>query len=133
MASSTESGLDLNGVLSRYLAERDEALGGEPDLPLFPAWDFRRRRMGTVPLQARGKALATALKKTIRELNEEYGMTVPEAIFSTHSLRRGGATAMGQANVDPALIQQHGRWTSECYKRYIEKSVLERLQATRVM
>ena len=40
--------------------------------------------------------------------------------ISTHSLRRGGATALFASGVPEAAIMAHGRWTSLAYRRYID-------------
>ena len=48
--------------------------------------------------------------------------------FSTHSLRRGGATWAFQAGVSGELIQILGDWKSDAYKGYIDVS-LEARQA----
>ena len=39
--------------------------------------------------------------------------------FSSHSLRIGGATAAAAAGTEPAIIQELGRWRSQCYRRYL--------------
>ena len=38
--------------------------------------------------------------------------------FSTHSLRIGGATAAAAAGIEPNIIQELGRWRSQCFRRY---------------
>ena len=40
--------------------------------------------------------------------------------FSSHSLRRGAATACHQKKISGMEIQELGAWRSDCYKRYIE-------------
>lgn len=42
------------------------------------------------------------------------------ADYAGHSFRRGGATALFRAGIPSETIQAQGRWTSDCYKRYIE-------------
>ena len=58
-----------------------------------------------------------------------------ERRYAGHSLRRGGATALVLAGVPAAHIQQHGRWRSDAYKRYIEYALSPavRLLATRAL
>ena len=38
--------------------------------------------------------------------------------YAAHSFRRGGANALKEQGATPMEIQEHGRWTSECYRRY---------------
>jgi len=40
---------------------------------------------------------------------------------------------MKEAGWPPERIQEHGRWTSDCYKRYLERGAEERLDVTRGM
>ncbi len=40
--------------------------------------------------------------------------------FASHSFRRGAATTAAAVGVPSWLIQDLGRWASDCYKRYIE-------------
>ena len=40
--------------------------------------------------------------------------------YSSHSFRRGGATWAFGCEVSPELIQIHGDWKSEAYKRYLD-------------
>ena len=44
------------------------------------------------------------------------------ANINTHSLRRGGASALAAAGVSHEIIKTLGRWKSDAYKRYIELS-----------
>lgn len=39
--------------------------------------------------------------------------------YSPHSFRRGGATFAYQAGVPERLIQRHGDWSSDAYRRYL--------------
>jgi integrase len=49
--------------------------------------------------------------------------------YGSHSLRKGGATAMAAANVEARLIKRHGRWRSDAVYVYITDSTLTRLNA----
>lgn len=133
LAEQTRSNIEVGRALREYLAARDETLGDGEELPLFPAWEFKKRRLGRRHLNSKGKALADSLRRTIQEANEMLkprGGGFEEKYFSTHSLRRGGATAMADAGVEARLVQAHGRWTSDCYKRYMEMAVEERRSAS---
>ena len=54
----------------------------------------------------------------LRRLLTSIGLTPNE--FASHSFRRGAATAAAAARMPPWLIQTLGRWSSDCFKRYIE-------------
>jgi integrase len=43
---------------------------------------------------------------------------ISDTNISGHSLRRGGTTDMFLAGVPESVIALHGRWRSECYRRY---------------
>jgi site-specific recombinase XerC len=45
------------------------------------------------------------------------------ARYAGHSFRRGGASALQEAGVPAALIQQHGRWASDAFRRYLDSSI----------
>jgi hypothetical protein len=57
------------------------------------------------------------------------------ARYAGHLFRRGGASALLLAGVDPASIQRHGRWTSDAWRGYIDSSdnPALRLLATRAL
>ena len=46
--------------------------------------------------------------------------------FSPHSFRRGGATFAFQAGVPERLMQRHGDWRSDAYRRYLSLSLTQR-------
>lgn len=46
-------------------------------------------------------------------------MGLDPAVFGTHSLRIGGATQLAMCNFSTSQIQEVGRWTSDCYRRYL--------------
>jgi hypothetical protein len=50
--------------------------------------------------------------------------------YAGHSFRRGGTTAMLQAGVSQVIVQRHGRWVSDAFKRYLDSISSP---ATRVM
>lgn len=130
MAARTAGGVPVWRVMRRYLRARDEALGGEGSLPLFPRWDFQRRTLGTQFLAGKGEALNAAMKKHIKRVNQQYGLKLDPGLYASHSMRRGGATAMHAAGVPAQDIQAHGRWSSDCYRRYLEPSMKRRALAT---
>ena len=50
--------------------------------------------------------------------------------YSGHSFRRGGASFMARCGLSDHWIMTHGRWKSDCYRRYIDLGVMHRLLAT---
>lgn len=42
--------------------------------------------------------------------------------FSSHSLRRGGASCMSQSGLSVADVKARGRWRSSCVYKYIKTS-----------
>jgi integrase len=50
----------------------------------------------------------------------------PQAQFSLHSFRSGGATAAATAGVSRENIALHGRWKSNAMERYIRSSVAQK-------
>lgn len=53
--------------------------------------------------------------------------------FSSHSLRRAGASWAFKAKVSGELIQAHGDWASEAYLRYLELSFSQRMSVAQSM
>ena len=48
--------------------------------------------------------------------------------ISSHSLRRGGTSALFAAGVPDTAIMAHGRWSSMAYRQYIDFDSSEELQ-----
>lgn len=46
--------------------------------------------------------------------------------FAGHSFRRGAATWAAAQGIDAETIKLLGRWNSDCYKRYVDRSATER-------
>jgi hypothetical protein len=67
------------------------------------------------------QAMASWFKNSLR----------PGAQFKGHSLRRGGATNLFNANVSADTIQRLGRWKTDAYKVYLEPDLGHLLDAQR--
>ena len=52
---------------------------------------------------------------------------LPQGEFSSHSLRRGGATFLRLCGASLEEVQERGDWRSDCVKQYLKASVVERL------
>lgn len=68
-------------------------------------------------------------RELIKEKIEVLGLNAKD--YSTHSLRRGGATACALNNVPDRLFKKHGRWKSEYAKDgYVTESMEEKLEVS---
>ena len=73
---------------------------------------------------------------TIREyFKVNFKDIVPDiSLFSTHSLRSGGASAAANAGVPDRLFQRHGRWRSVSAKNgYVDDSLGSRLSVSKML
>ncbi len=71
------------------------------------------------------------LIKCMRACIQALGL--PAAQYAGHSFRRGGASSLAAAGTPDHLIQALGRWSSECYRLYIELPVEAIAAASRAM
>ena len=60
-------------------------------------------------------------------------LNLPVSMFSSHSLRRGGASCMFQSQVPVSMIKAHGTWRSDCYQRYLSFNNQQKLEPTKKM
>ena len=73
---------------------------------------------------------------TIREyFKVNFKDIVPDiSLFSTHSLRSGGASAAANAGVPDRFFQRHGRWRSVSAKNgYVDDSLGSRLPVSKML
>ena len=70
----------------------------------------------------------TAFVKQFRIWLSELGLS--PNMFSCHSFRRGGATWAFQSGVPDIIIKAQGDWSSDCYMRYSNFSIADRLVAS---
>ena len=61
------------------------------------------------------------LSRSLKVLVQSVGLHPSQ--FTTHSLRRGGATFAFQSGVQGEAIQKMGDWSSDCYKRYLDSTL----------
>lgn len=54
-------------------------------------------------------------------------------LYSTHSFRRGGATFAFESGVNTELLQSHGDWRSDAYKKYLEFNLEKKLTVSKKM
>ena len=112
-------------ALSNYLGffVRFPALPHELNTPLF----ITRRK--TADFHAMTDIEFTA---TVRRLIQLTSPGCDASQYAGHSFRRGGTSALKLAGVDDSVVQLHGRWKSDAYRRYIdvEHDIALRLLAT---
>ena len=73
----------------------------------------------------------TDFTSSIKSLISRIGLHPTE--FSPHSFRRGGATFAFQAGVPERLIQRHGDWRSDAYRRYLALPLSQRTMVADLM
>jgi hypothetical protein len=64
---------------------------------------------------------ATAVVRTLRSCLQRLGL--PAMDYSGHSFRRGSATSAAAAGMPDSDIQLLGRWSSNCFRRYVDPEV----------
>ncbi|SPO28309.1 uncharacterized protein UTRI_04706 [Ustilago trichophora] len=57
--------------------------------------------------------------------------SIPPALYSGHSFRRGAATWAASNGVDADTIRGLGRWRSDCFRRYVDRSAADRAATTK--
>lgn len=80
---------------------------------------------GDSPLFCDKGGKAMTLRKVMpafRAALAELGHVVPARVGI--SFRAGGATRLGDMGMSPDLIKLRGRWSSDCFERYVRKSLL---------
>ena len=127
----TESGLQVGGIVRRWVAIRNADTENNREASLFPALSNPKQKMEARPLAPKGDVVSKALKKHLKEIAEKHGVHfVDISLVGMRSLRRGGANAMREAGISDEEIKLHGRWTSDCFRKYFERSAEDRLRAT---
>jgi hypothetical protein len=98
------------------------------DLVPAPAESFAfvlPSKKGLIPVSYSG--LQSSLKKVLQTLGLD-----PQA-YASHSFRRGGATWAFKAKVPANLIQFHGDWKSDAYKRYLRFDLQDKVSVVKHM
>lgn len=131
LAWETRSGVKVGDIISRWVNAR-RARGAQPGDALFTAWDKTRGVMTSRALRSKD-ALSLQFSRQLARMAAAMSLNLDTSGYSTHSLRRGGANAMKEFGATPMEIQEHGRWSSDCYKRYLERTARERLRLTAAM
>ena len=76
-------------------------------------------------LPSRPSISYSVFSKVLKRLLERAGL---EGNFSSHSLRRGGATHMSMVGCTVPQIKERGGWVSDCVFRYIKPTLSHRVR-----
>ena len=80
------------------------------------------------------KLSAKRTNTLLKEWLKRAGVPKDErALFGSHSLRRGGATAAAAKKIRMLVLKRHGRWKSDAVYLYIMDSTEERLSVSRAV
>jgi integrase len=114
LAWEVSSRIAVQQVVSSLLAQHSR-WESDPDSMLL---GNRGRRPGPVSKEQLGKII----KERVGEWAEWAGVAINLSTIGTHSLRRGGATALYEAGTSAVDIKRLGRWRSDCFIKYLEMS-----------
>ena len=114
-------------LLHVYLRMADIKLTKVSERFLFTRILFKN---GKLQLFKPNQALSyTNVRDVVKVKASQIGLNA--ALYSTHSMRAGGATAAAEANVPERLMQKHGRWASAVSKdRYVKDGLGKRLKVS---
>ena len=114
-----------------------------PDSPLCPVQAIFKAFTSSASAPADGPAFVypcgvgySALTSTVflNRISACLGAGgVDPGLFSGHSFRRGGATWCYRIGLSGDTIRLLGDWSSDCYLKYIDDSVLTRFEAIKTM
>ena len=111
-------------VLCTVLAN-ENMMRATPASPDDPVFSMRTNKGKVKPLIYRH------LQEKIKGLIAKTGRD--PHLYVSHSFRRGGCSWAFKAGVPTDLIQHHGDWLSECYKRYLTFDFNEKLSVSEAM
>lgn len=92
-----------------------------PASPTHPAFCLHNKRNQLVPLTYR--TLSDQFKLWIQLIGRD------PVSYSLHGLRRGGASFAFESNLAAETIMLLGDWASDSFRRYIDQSLQQRIQA----
>lgn len=95
---------------------------GDENTPVFVHYNRAGR---LIPISY--ELFQTKLRKLVAQTGED------PSLYSSHSLRRGGASWAFSSKVPVDLIQSHGDWSSDCYKKYLQFSFKDKLSVSEQM
>jgi hypothetical protein len=120
LAEITHRGVPIGRIVRRLLARCMGIVAGSLERPLLvQGRSGIRWGIGTVTERLRARLMEVMLVRPELRVNLTG--------LSSHSLRKGGATAAANAGVSEEEIKAHGRWKSDAVKFYIRQSPVVRM------
>ncbi|SPO26379.1 uncharacterized protein UTRI_03968 [Ustilago trichophora] len=104
-------------------------LVGGPECPVERLRVLTAKRAASAPLFGLGRSgteplTRSAFVATLRRAIAWAGLE--PAAYAGHSFRRSAATWAARLGASPDTIQCLGRWNSDCFRRYVDRSATER-------
>lgn len=130
LAETSSSGFPVAAFVRHHLdGIRSSGAGGDQPLVSQGAkWP------GGIGLRWRRETFTQRLRDLLSEVAAARNPAPFNATqFSSHSLRRGGATAAYEAGVSLEAIMRHGRWRSSAVLTYVRESVQVRMEVVQCM
>lgn len=90
-----------------------------PVKALRKAWDEAKDKRPMAALFQTQEGKTMTYESFRRLLKQAIMQAKLEGKFSPHSFRIGGATELAMQKVPPHVIKAMGRWSSDCYQRYV--------------
>ena len=112
------------GAVINPVKTYEDFIAQNPAPANFPAFSYISN--GVIKILTQQQYI-DVLKMALERLN------IPAASYSSHSVRRGGTSALFECQIQPQLIKHHGTWRSNCYTRYLTFSHEQKLKPTKAL
>lgn len=113
-----------------------------PNSPLCP-WSAYCHMLELVPAKSSDLAFMIPVGRKLKPVSYQFLQSFLKLVvseigldssqYSSHSFRRGGATWAFKSQVPTSLIQVQGDWSSQCYMRYLDITLDQRLLVSKCM
>lgn len=130
LAWCTASGIYIGPLVSLYL-QRLQAAQYPASFPLFMGLGLKHQLDCSSPRRVAKDTMSSRLRLHLSELARELPhLQIDHHSYSSHSLRRGAATAAWQAKVPREIVARHGRWHSDAVDFYLVADIELKLTIT---
>ena len=109
---------------SLFISEQGDALCPVAAFIRYHSAAGQHQRDSPLLLSAPGSNTGINRRSFVRQLRQRLTHIDgrDSSVYSGHSFRRGGTTALLLAGISSAAVQAHGRWRSEAWRKYFEYS-----------